>query len=105
MNVYRFSENAARQFERQAVDFEDLSLGENRPSRLVQRYGSLYSQSRIDALDALDDLPELADCDDLKVKLLFSILVVRAFSHGIREFEGLLTCCMLHTILIIVLLS
>jgi hypothetical protein len=68
------------------VDFEDLSLGENRPSRLVQRYGSLYSQSRIDALDALDDLPELADCDDLKVKLLFSILVVRVF---FKEFKFL----------------
>lgn len=86
----RLSENAARQFERQAVDFEDLSLGENRPSRLVQRYGSLYSQSRIDALDALDDLPELADCDDLKVKLLFSILVlaVRSCEHALWHIKN-----------------
>jgi hypothetical protein len=36
----------------------------------------LYSQARLDTLDALDELKELSDADELKNKLLFSVVVV-----------------------------
>jgi Mitochondria-eating protein len=72
----RLSEQAQRQLERGASKFEDISLGENRPTQLIKRYGNLYSESRLDAMDALDELPEMAGADDLKVKLLLSIVVV-----------------------------
>ena len=39
-------------------------------SRLVAKYGELYSQARLDTLDALDELKELSDADELKNKLL-----------------------------------
>ena len=45
-------------------------------SSLVARYGELYSQARLETLDALDDLMELANADELKNKLLFSVVVV-----------------------------
>ena len=45
-------------------------------SRLVAKYGELYSQARLDTLDALDELKELNDADELKNKLLFSVVVV-----------------------------
>lgn len=51
-------------------------MGDNRPTALVRRYGNLYSEIRLDTFDALDDLPEIAACDDLKGKLLFSVVVV-----------------------------
>lgn len=72
----RLSEQAQRQLERGASKFEDISLGENRPTQLVKRYGNLYSEARLDAMDALDELPDMADADDLKVKLLLSIVVL-----------------------------
>ena len=75
----RISEQAQRQLQKSSK-FEDLNLGENRPTELCRRYGNLYSQTRIDAYDALDDLPEMAEFDDLKRKLLFSVVVV---SYGL----------------------
>jgi hypothetical protein len=72
----RLSEQAQRQLERGASKFEDISLGENRPTQLVKRYGNLYSEARLDAMDSLDELPDMADADDLKVKLLLSIVVL-----------------------------
>ena len=53
-------------------------MGDNRPTQLIRRYGNLYSQTRVEAFDALDDLPEMAEFDDLKGKLLFSVVVVSA---------------------------
>ena len=76
-------EQAQKQLQKSSK-FEDLSLGENRPSQLVRRYGNMYSQTRLDAYDALEELPEMADFDDLKGKLLFSIVVVR-FSLKYKE--------------------
>lgn len=72
----RLSEQAQRQLERGASKFEDISLGENRPTQLVKRYGNLYNEARLDAMDALDELSDMADADDLKVKLLLSIVVL-----------------------------
>ena len=43
---------------------------------LVARYGELYSQARLDTLDALDQIKELSDAVELKNKLVFSAVVV-----------------------------
>ena len=47
-------------------------------TRVCCRYGELYSQARLDTLDALDELKELASAEELKNKLLFSVVVVSA---------------------------
>ena len=56
--------------------FEDAALGPQRPAELIRRYGELYLDSRVDALDALDRLAPLKDLDVLKLKILFSVIVV-----------------------------
>lgn len=45
-------------------------------ARLVAKYGELYSQARLDTLDALDELKELSSAEELKNKLLFSVVVL-----------------------------
>ena len=70
----RLAEQAQRQLEK-GGKFEDLNQI-SRPTELIRSYNTLYSQSRIDALDALDNLPEMSDAEDLKSKLLFSVVVV-----------------------------
>ena len=45
-------------------------------SHLVAGYVSLYSQARLDTLDSLDRMAELSQAEELKSKLLFSIIVV-----------------------------
>ncbi|XP_022661726.1 uncharacterized protein LOC111250596 isoform X2 [Varroa destructor] len=57
-------------------------LLDKRPSALIRRYGALYAQARIDTLDALEKLPQLSDCDELKSKLLFSVVVLAFRSVG-----------------------
>lgn len=76
LDCCRLSEQARHQFDHGSSKFEDLSLGSGRPSQLITRYGNLFSQGRVDAFDALDELVELTDFDDLKGKLLFSVVVV-----------------------------
>ena len=51
-------------------------------ARLVARYGELYSQARLDTLDALDELKELSSAEELKNKLLFSVVVVRLYCYN-----------------------
>ena len=53
-----------------------MSLGDNRPTALIQQYGMLYSQARMDTMDSLDLMPELDDLENLKNKLLLSVIVV-----------------------------
>ena len=72
----RLSEQARRQLEKTSTKFEDLSLGDRRPTQLIRRYGNLYTEGRLDALDALDDVNEMIEFSDLKGKLLLTILVV-----------------------------
>ncbi|GFN80427.1 beta-1,3-glucosyltransferase beta3glc-t beta-3-glycosyltransferase [Plakobranchus ocellatus] len=55
---------------------EDLSLGTLRPTSLVRAYDDLYREGRVDSLDALDALPELMGMDILKMKILFSVIVL-----------------------------
>jgi hypothetical protein len=70
----RLAEQAQRQLEK-GGKFEDLNQT-SRPTELIRSYNSLYSQARIDALDALDTIREMSDAEDLKSKLLFSVVVV-----------------------------
>lgn len=60
-------------------------LLDKRPSALIRRYGAMYAQARIDTLDALEKLPQLSDCDELKSKLLFSVVVVRHINYLISS--------------------
>lgn len=53
-----------------------LFLRELSGPRLVRCYGNLYSQARVEALEKLDMLPQLADATELKSKILFSVVVV-----------------------------
>lgn len=71
----RLAEQAQRQLEK-GGKFEDLNQTA-RPTELIRAFNSLYSQSRIDALDALDNIREMSDAEDLKSKLLFSVVVVK----------------------------
>ena len=53
------------------------SVGTERSAgALVRKYGELYAQTRLDTLESLDKLAELDNLDDLKSKLLFSVIVV-----------------------------
>ena len=45
----------------------------------VRKYGELYAQTRLETLDCLDKLSDLDTHDDLKSKLLFSVIVVSTF--------------------------
>ena len=54
----------------------DVHNGDRRPAALVRHFGELYSVWRLETLDALDGLSELMDADELKNKLLFSVVVV-----------------------------
>jgi len=53
-----------------------LSPADKRPAALVRKYGELYAQNRLETLDCLDRLTELDQHDDLKSKLLFSVIVL-----------------------------
>ena len=59
-----------------------LSGYDKRPAALVRKYGELYAQTRLETLESLDKLTELNDHDDLKSKLLFSVIVVRPRQHN-----------------------
>ncbi|CAF4513377.1 unnamed protein product [Rotaria socialis] len=75
----RLAEQAQRQLEK-GGKFEDLNQI-SRPTELIRSYNTLYSQARIDALDALENIREMSDAEDLKSKLLFSVVVL-AFRHA-----------------------
>ena len=74
--VCRLAEQAQRQLEK-GGKFEDLNQI-SRPTELIRSYNALYSQARIDALDALDTVRQMSEAEDLKSKLLFSVIVVRS---------------------------
>ena len=69
------------------------SQGQAGPSqeRLVASYVQLYSQARLDTLDALDKLVELRQAEELKSKLLFSIIVVSTLTYTHSLTVSLLT--------------
>lgn len=61
---------------REALKTSTLSPADKRPAVLVKKYGELYAQNRLETLDCLDTLTELDEHDDLKNKLLFSVIVL-----------------------------
>ncbi|RWS03371.1 uncharacterized protein B4U79_12865 [Dinothrombium tinctorium] len=71
----RLAEQAQRMLER-GLRFENVCLGERRPTALIRKFGNLYAQARVDTLDALDSLHQLKDAEELKSKLLFSVVVL-----------------------------
>ncbi|XP_014282094.1 uncharacterized protein [Halyomorpha halys] len=50
--------------------------------RLVRCYGNLYSQGRVEALNALDNLSQLKNASELKSKILFSVVVLAFRASG-----------------------
>ena len=62
---------------------------DERPAHLVRRYGELYSQMRLETLDALDKLPQLVNSDELKIKLLFSVMVVSDSNFTVHASKNL----------------
>lgn len=54
----------------------DVHNGDRRPANLVRSFGELYSVARLETLDALDAIDELLDAEELKNKLLFSVVVL-----------------------------
>nr|CAB3260965.1 uncharacterized protein LOC100176502 [Phallusia mammillata] len=75
--VGRLSRQAQRSFDGGSGDsFEDISDGHNRPSELALNYRSLYSDGRLQALDALDASWSSGENDSVKSKLLFSVMVL-----------------------------
>lgn len=89
----RLSDQAQKHFMKGSTKFENLSLGENRPSQLVQRFRDLYSEGRLDAYDALDEIPEISEFDELKGKLLFSVVVLafRSAQHSLEQVTETMT--------------
>ncbi|QQP49078.1 Putative LOC100162944, partial [Caligus rogercresseyi] len=57
---------------------KETSPNEGARTELVRKYGELYSTLRLETLDELDRLPQLVNSDELKNKLLFSVVVVSA---------------------------
>ena len=53
--AHRLSEQAQRQL-LDSEKFEDILLGSSRPTIVIQRYEELYSQARLEALDAVEGL-------------------------------------------------
>ncbi|XP_029212917.2 uncharacterized protein LOC114976615 [Acropora millepora] len=85
----RLQDQAQRQLKK-GGKFEDLSAGECRPSALIERYDNLFTQTRLDAMDKLDEvesLNQMDDSGDIKNKILFSVLVVahRTVQHSLAE--------------------
>ncbi|KAK3590557.1 hypothetical protein CHS0354_008488 [Potamilus streckersoni] len=70
--------------------FEDLNLGTIRPTELIRQFGNLYSEARVEALDALDALDQFADLQALKEKILFSVIVLafRSAQQNLVEIKG-----------------
>ena len=60
---------------------------EKRVGLLVRKYGELYAQTRLETMEGLDSLPELNGLDDLKSKLLFSVIVVS--KNNTKEFNNI----------------
>ena len=55
MSFFRLSEQAQRHLQ-DSEKFEDILLGTSRPTLVIQRYQELYSQGRVEALDAIETI-------------------------------------------------
>ena len=62
--------------------FENISQGGTRPSQIIEQYGQLYSQGRLNAMDDLDQIAGLSKYGkhtEMKQKILYGIMVVSIF--------------------------
>lgn len=59
-------------------------MGASRPSLVVQRYQELFSQSRVEAFEAIELLDELED-DQFVSEILLDILKVRLLHNYVRK--------------------
>ncbi|XP_066913382.1 uncharacterized protein [Clytia hemisphaerica] len=58
--------------------FENISQGGTRPSQIIEQYGQLYSQGRLNAMDDLDQIAGLSKYGkhtEMKQKILYGIMV------------------------------
>lgn len=70
----RLSEQAQRQLQ-DSEKFEDILMGASRPTMVVQGYQELYSQGRVEASEAIEDL-KLTDNSQFISDLLMQTLLV-----------------------------
>ena len=75
-----------------------LSSHDKRPAALVRKYGELYAQTRLETLESLDKLTELNNHDDLKSKLLFSVIVVSLTKVTPRETKTCVSQLSFHSV-------
>ncbi|KAK3094616.1 hypothetical protein FSP39_004077 [Pinctada imbricata] len=70
--------------------FEDISHDAPRTSDHVRQFGNLYTESRMEALDSLDKMPQFGELSVLKEKILFSVVVLsfRATQQAVHELRG-----------------
>lgn len=73
--IFRLSEQAQRHL-RGSEHFEDILMGANRPSLVVQKFQEIYSQERIEAYDYIVDVTGLEE-DIFISAFLLDILKVR----------------------------
>ena len=72
----RLSEQAQRQLQ-DSEKFEDILLGTSRPTMVVQRYQELYSQGRVEALEAIENLCGLSGDGTFATQFVLDVLKVR----------------------------
>nr|XP_039272438.1 uncharacterized protein LOC120346698 [Styela clava] len=80
--VRRLSQQAET-FLSKSPNFETITAGVTRPAELIRRYRNLYSEGRVQAFDAIDEILRQDESDssnarvnDVKSKLLFSVIVL-----------------------------
>ncbi|XP_046570197.1 uncharacterized protein LOC124278521 isoform X2 [Haliotis rubra] len=86
----RLSDQVHKQFTVNAGSFENINLGSGkRPTELIRQYGNLYTDGRVDAMDALNSFTQLGDLDVLKMKILFSVIVLafRAAQQSLQDLK------------------
>ena len=85
---FRLHGQTHQQFQMANEQFEDVSMGALRPAELIRSYGELYTDARVEALDALDRLPPLKGLDVLKLKICFSVVVVSTRVITVKPITG-----------------
>ena len=85
---FRLSEQAQRHLQ-DSEKFEDILLGNNRPTQVIQRYNELFSQGRMEALDAIEGVvqdlasqkgakPQQLPKGDFGIQVLLDVLKVKS---------------------------
>lgn len=88
-HFFRLSKQAEN-FISKSPNYENIASGAPRSTELIQSYRNLYSEGRVQAFDAIDEIFNNGDIrdservNDVKTKLLFSVIVVRRHIGYIR---------------------